>query len=195
MDGAYLGSCTLTGIPSGILASCSVLVPKGITVVVTEDVSTITPGYVPEENPIYFDTGTTTQASHWGPIFYHGLQPGSVSTGQTSNVFISTVIGGYPFHDACYVLVGYSDEVCAGPPDYVVWFHDVPLGTYTVRQTADLGPERWVDDFTIHVTGSGDWEGFDANVNMADSSSRTPTGTTFGVAIVTGEDGQIVDAA
>src|SRR5690606_32143576 len=72
MDGAYLGSCTLTGIPSGILASCSVLVPKGITVVVTEDVSTITPGYVPEENPIYFDTGTTTQASHWGPIFYHG---------------------------------------------------------------------------------------------------------------------------
>jgi hypothetical protein len=124
-----------------------------------------------------------------------GVQGSAGTAQQTSNVVISTVISGYPFHDACYVLVGYSDVACAEPPDYVVRFHDVPLGTYTVRQTADLGPGRWVDDFTIHVTGSGDWEGFQANVDMADSSSSTPTGKTFGGAIVTRDNDQIIDAA
>ena len=102
-----------------------------------------------------------------------GAESSGTTAKQTSNVVISTSISGYPFLDACYILVGYSDVACVELPDPVVRFYDVPLGTYTVRQTADLGPGRWVDDFTIHVTGSGDWEGFAANVNIAGSPSST----------------------
>jgi hypothetical protein len=133
---------------------------------------------------------TTTGSQAIVPIESEGSDPSSAaSPQQTSNVVISTVISGYPFHDACYVLVGYSDEACAEAPDYVVRFYDVPLGTYTVRQTADLGPGQWVEDFTIQVTGSGDWEGFEANVNMADSSSSTLAGQAFNVTIMTSEGG------
>src|SRR5690606_20308812 len=55
--------------------------------------------------------------------------------------------------DACYVLLGYSQEGCDLNGDGAVLFEDVAYGTYTVRQTADLGPGRYVDDFTITVNG------------------------------------------
>lgn len=56
-------------------------------------------------------------------------------------------------YDACYVLVGYSQEGCDLNGDGAVLFEDVAYGTYTVRQTRDLGPGRYVNDFTITVNG------------------------------------------
>lgn len=55
--------------------------------------------------------------------------------------------------DACYILVGYSQEGCDLNGDGAVLFEDVAYGTYTVTQTAYLGPGRYVQDFTILVNG------------------------------------------
>ena len=71
-DGAYIGSCTLEGDPNNTawIQHCQVPVPLWTTVVVTQDVSTISPDTVPVENPIYFETGDgKTIASHWGVGF------------------------------------------------------------------------------------------------------------------------------
>lgn len=82
---------------------------------------------------------------------------------------------GQPAYDACYVLVDFSNEGCDENGDGRVMFEDVPLGTYTVHQTADLGPERSVEDFTIQVIGnlnSAGFESFAATiVNSSGSSS------------------------
>jgi len=71
-DGETLGECTLEDNP-GAPASCTVPVPVGIVVVVTQDESTITPGFFPESNPIRFDTGvepfTRCAPCNWGPRF------------------------------------------------------------------------------------------------------------------------------
>lgn len=56
-------------------------------------------------------------------------------------------------YDACYVLLGYSQEGCDLNGDGAVLFEDVAYGTYTVSQTRDLGPGRYVSDFTITVNG------------------------------------------
>jgi hypothetical protein len=56
-------------------------------------------------------------------------------------------------YDACYVLVGYSQEGCDLNGDGAVLFEDVAYGTYTVTQTRELGPGRYVNDFTITVNG------------------------------------------
>lgn len=52
-DGEVLGTCTTEAVefPTGTGAVCEVTVPFGITVVVTEDISTIPAGYAPLENP------------------------------------------------------------------------------------------------------------------------------------------------
>lgn len=61
--------------------------------------------------------------------------------------------GGGSAYDACYVLVGYSEVGCDENGDGAVQFADVAYGTYTVRQVADMGPGRYVADFTIVVDG------------------------------------------
>lgn len=74
---------------------------------------------------------------------------------QANHVAIQTMENGLPAYDACYVLIGFSNEGCDDNQDGQVTFLDVPFGTYTVRQTADLGPNRSVADFTIEVSDSG----------------------------------------
>lgn len=184
LDGEFIGSCTLEGYgDEPYLVACAVSVPNGSTVIVTEDVSTITPGLVPEENPIYFDTADRpvppNVPSFWGPIFHNGPQSGSASTGtgQTSNVAIWTKENGTAAYDACYVLVDFSDVGCDENGDGKVTFMDVPVGTYTVHQTADLGRNRSVPDFTIEVTGqiaemsTDGWEPFTATIVTTGSSA------------------------
>ena len=99
--------------------------------------------------------------------------------GQTSDVAIFTNENGQPAYDACYVLVDFSNEGCDENRDGKITFQDVPLGTYTVHQTADLGPGRWVDDFTIEVrgnAGSAGWEEFSATI-VTSSGSSSNAGT------------------
>jgi hypothetical protein len=79
----------------------------------------------------------------------------SMAQGGTQDISIWTYEndGSGSSTDACYVLLGYSQEGCDLNGDGAVLFEDVAYGTYTVRQTADLGPGRYVDDFTITVNG------------------------------------------
>ena len=75
----------------------------------------------------------------------------------TSLVRIETSIVGWPFTSACYELIEIAKENCsvmAGDMQYQAIFQNVPFGTYTVRQTADLGDEipLYVPDFSIEVT-------------------------------------------
>jgi hypothetical protein len=122
-DGEYIGECTLEGNgdePYPI--SCRVDVPRGTTVVVTLDVTTITPGYVPVENPISFDTSSDPgAASHWGVGFQ--LEPQGATSGSTWPtdsddgpgtlfVWLGANMYGFPDWVACddtttYCLVGY----------------------------------------------------------------------------------------
>ena len=72
-DGEYLGECMVEELGTRGQARCNVPVPAGIVVVVTEDVTTITPGFAPESNPITFDTAVEPIAQcascDWGPTF------------------------------------------------------------------------------------------------------------------------------
>jgi hypothetical protein len=171
-DGDFLGACTVqwdlgTQQVSHVPA-CAVdfpFRPTG-TVIVTQDVSTLPAGYAPVENPIFKDISQIGMASH-DVVFNNVSQGASASSGQTSDVAIVTTENGQPAYDACYVILEYSEIGCDENGDGKVTFEDIPLGAWTVRQVADLGPGRSVADFTIQVTGaaSGDgWERFTATI-------------------------------
>jgi hypothetical protein len=111
-----------------------------------------------------------------------------VAAAQTSDVAIFTDENGHPAYDACYILAGYSEEGCDENRDGRVMFADIPWGTYTVHQTADLGPGRHVDDFTIRVRGninSAGYEGFSATViDETGDSAPSPSGA-VDIALIT----------
>ena len=154
LDGAFLDTCTVTVDPEGPLPGCSVRVPAGTTVVLTEDASALPAGYAPDENPIIFDTADIGHAQY-DAGFGNSLQGAEDTTGQTS-LFIWTRENGQVVYDACYILVDARDVACDENGNGYVFFSHVPIGTYTVRQVADLGPNRYVPDFTIEVTGIDD---------------------------------------
>lgn len=85
------------------------------------------------------------------------LLPGSAASAQSGSqdIYIWSYEndGSGSAYDACYVLVGYSQVGCDENGDGAVMFADVAYGTYTVRQVADMGPGRYVEDFTIVVNG------------------------------------------
>lgn len=100
------------------------------------------------------------------------------ASGQTSEVAIVSTENGQSITDACYVLVDFSSEGCDENGDGKITFQDIPLGTYIVHQTANLGSGRFVRDFTIFVTGdaSGDgWERFNATVSTSGSDAAGST--------------------
>jgi hypothetical protein len=179
-DGDVLGSCTVNGKPEDFythVPACTVRFPyePSGTLIVTEDVSTLPDGYAPIQNPIYTDTAWLGQASH--DVVFENVRQGGNATGQTSDVAIATMDTGSAATDVCYVLVDFSNIGCDENKDGAVTFRDVPLGTYTVHQTADLGPGRYVPDTTITVTGSlkHGWETFtlfvETTVDSAPSGS------------------------
>ncbi|MCO5219969.1 MAG: prealbumin-like fold domain-containing protein [Thermomicrobiales bacterium] len=179
-DGTFVGSCTVEGDPNDLshVAACFVTFPFEISgsVIVTEDVDTVTPGYAPEENPIFWSPpDTVTRPSH-DVVFQNWPVTSGIVATQTSDIAIVTTENGASVTDACYVLTSYSNIGCDDNGDGKITFRDVPLGTYTVHQTADLGPGRSVSDFTITVTGaasSDGWERFGATVNSTGSSSSS----------------------
>ncbi len=103
---------------------------------------------------------------------------GASTTSGYSDIAIVTTENGQPVYDACYVIVDYSEVGCDENRDGKITFEDIPLGAWTVRQVADLGPGRHVNDFTIHVTGaaSGDgWERFPATIGGTGGVSSAGT--------------------
>jgi uncharacterized surface anchored protein len=195
LGGEDLGSCTLEGArDEPIPLSCRVDVPLGTTVVVTLDLTSITPGMVPVENPLVFDTtGDPGAASHWGVFFEIVPESGSTSSGQLSDVAILTTENGESATDVCYVLVDYSLEGCDENDDGRVTFAEVPYGDYIVHQTADLGAGRTVEDFAIEVVGDMQegWETFEAEVVSSEAPSAVD------VALITREpnDGDLLTGA
>jgi hypothetical protein len=115
----------------------------------------------------------------------------------TVDVAIYTVENGQSAYDACYVIVGYSEVGCDENGDGKVTFAEIPYGSYTVQQTANLGAGRSVPDFTIQVTGSINaegYEGFTATI-VGGSGSSAGSGSTSGysdVAIEPSENGRTV---
>jgi hypothetical protein len=125
-------------------------------------------------------TGPGGNSANWQSFTATIVHTGGASSGQTSDVAIVTTANGQSVTDACYVLVNFSDEGCDENRDGKITFQDIPLGTYTVHQTANLGSGRSVGDFTIRVTGaaSGDgWERFVATVSTSSSSSGSSGST------------------
>ncbi|MGB3305859.1 MAG: prealbumin-like fold domain-containing protein [Thermomicrobiales bacterium] len=183
-DGEYIGECTLaeppkTGAPWW---NCRVDVPSDQISLVWEDPDSVPAGYAPVENPIAFDPTTYETGPHNIGVFFDnmpvdgGISPSS-GTGQTSDVAIWTKENGAGAYDACYVLVDFSDVGCDENGDGKVTFMEVPVGTYTVHQTSDLGPNRFVPDFTIQVTGqmSADgWEPFTATIVTTGTDTPDP---------------------
>jgi hypothetical protein len=112
------------------------------------------------------------------------VSPGLSAQSGTQDIYIWTYEndGSGSSTDACYVLLGYSQEGCDLNGDGAVLFEDVAYGTYTVRQTADLGAGRYVNDFTITVSGAvPDFVAFiiteGVDVPGSDGPSRPQSGT------------------
>lgn len=82
-----------------------------------------------------------------------GLQASAQAGTQDISIWSYENDGSGSAYDACYVLVGYSEVGCDENGDGAVQFAAVDYGTYTVRQVADMGPGRYVEDFTIVVNG------------------------------------------
>jgi hypothetical protein len=187
-DGEYIGECTLAFVETSVpWHNCRVDVPSDRISLVWEDLDSIPAGYAPVENPIVFDPTTYETGPHnIGAIFRN--VPVVERTAGTSDVTIVTTENGQPVFDVCYVLVGLSNEGCDDNGDGQVTFEDVPLGTHTVRQTADLGSGRYVDDVTIDVTGgTGPYPGLDwveAQVLMSPASALAASGA-VDVALIT----------
>jgi hypothetical protein len=179
--GEVMGTCTLEG--SGnetYIVACYVPVPFGITMIVTEDISTIIPGCAPVENPLYIDTSTIDgTASFEGVGFHNVCQGGNASSGEMSDVAIATMENGQSATGACYVLLDYSNEGCDENGDGQVTFDDIPFGTYTVQQTRTPAGYPTINDYTINVEPFQGMPGEDLLVCLWDSSSsrlrnRTP---------------------
>lgn len=104
-------------------------------------------------------------------FYYYNLNPAPAPAGVTSTtVEIATPnVAGYPTMGVCYELVELGRSACIEPGADIVVFADVPSGTYTARQTADLG-ENYVVDFTIQVTG-------DSPVQREAGTAVTPWGS------------------
>lgn len=70
-DGSLIGTCIAEmGAPDSVIAGCSVSVPFGTEVVVTEDPATITTGFAPTNNPQTFEVpASPPDGSFGGPVF------------------------------------------------------------------------------------------------------------------------------
>lgn len=174
-DGSFIGSCTLQGnAGEPYPLSCQVPVPRYSIVVVTLDESTITPGLSPVENPIVFDTSTDPgAASHWGVRFQLETQSTSTVIGSTSDIAVVATENGAPVYDACFILLEYGNEGCDENQDGKITYEDVPLGTYTLHQTRELGAGRSVPDSTITVTGAADADGWERKHVSVQSAAIT----------------------
>lgn len=193
-SGEFLGACTIQNSGPGVVPACVVdfpFAPSG-TLTVTEDVSTLPAGYAPVENPIHVDVASIGAASH--DVVFHNVPTGA-GQGQTSDVAIVTTENGQPVYDACYVLVDFSNEGCDRNADGQITFEDVPLGTYTLRQTADLGPGRSVPDSTITVTGAREGDGWERfHIAVGDLPGASGQTGSVDIALVTRapEDGRLL---
>ncbi len=199
-DGEYIGGCTLEPIDREVpWLSCHVDVPSDRISLVWEELDSLPDGYAPVENPIAFDPTTSEVGPHAIGVAFRNVPTGQVantSATQTSDLAIVTTQNGLSIYDACYVLVGFSEVGCDDNGDGKITFWDVPLGTYTVHQVADLGSGRSVADFVITVNGSPDSSGFErffASVTSSSNSSQSPgRGRTSDIAIVTTQGGNSV---
>ncbi len=69
-SGDLVGFCIPSATSGDIVAGCTIPVPVGVTVIVTEDLDTVVPGYAPTQNPQPFDVpATPPDGVFGGPVF------------------------------------------------------------------------------------------------------------------------------
>lgn len=100
-DGEDVGSCTAARvIEDAITASCSVPIPFGATVIVTEDEASIPEGYVPDENPQTFTAPDGPPEGELGlPLFVNLLQDDGGEVG-SDEVTVHVIAHACPSADA-----------------------------------------------------------------------------------------------
>ena len=71
LEGTLVGTCIAkASAPGDVVAGCSVPVPLGSSVVVTEDTASLTSGYMPTQNPQRFDMPSAPpDGAFGGPVF------------------------------------------------------------------------------------------------------------------------------
>ncbi|MGC4191773.1 MAG: SpaA isopeptide-forming pilin-related protein [Thermomicrobiales bacterium] len=95
---------------------------------------------------------------------------------------------GSPIYDACFVLVGASNEGCDENGDGYIRFQDIAPGTYTVRQTRDAAGYLTMGDVSITANAATAEQVFPISLRPAGSSSNTSGGLVH-VALVTRDPG------
>lgn len=100
--GELLASCIPSPDTAEIVAGCSIPVPFGMAVIVTEDLNTVPPGYTPTINPQPFDVPVSPpQGEFGGPVFIN--LPDVSDTTAVRQPTTSTALQVPP-------------SVCSGPP-------------------------------------------------------------------------------
>jgi hypothetical protein len=140
-DGAFLGACITEDVaapqPGLLVGVCEVPVPPSVTVVVTEDVSTIPAAYAPSRNPITVETPALgPPQGPRSPVTFVNL-PGFRVVARAF-AWEEGVNGGPALGDVCFRLTGTSVDrrACtdtAPNASTSAVFDDIPVGTYTLE--------------------------------------------------------------
>lgn len=93
----YYGSCvTEPAVGEAWLAACTVDVPTNATVIVSEDLSTVPAGYVPEENPIIATPPYNNEGMGLDVIFRNYAQGGEGNGDQGDEFVPIAIVGEHP---------------------------------------------------------------------------------------------------
>lgn len=129
--GDLLGSCIPSSDAAEIVASCSIPVPFGMAVIVTEDLNTVPPGYAPTMNPQPFDVPVSPpQGEFGGPVFLN--LPDVSETAPVRQPTTSTALQVPPSACSGPPLPTPAPDMSLNLPGYVAFFGD---GTMFVAWT------------------------------------------------------------
>lgn len=112
----------------------------------------------------------------------------SLASAQVSSVTVYlqpvSMADGRPVFDACFILVGASNEGCDENGDGYIAFADVAPGTYTVRQTRDAAGYLPMGDVSIFVNAEMTEQVFQLGMLQQSQNSSGGRGTLVDIAIV-----------
>ena len=188
LDGTFIDECTNETFPDfPLLSGCEVMVPMDRTVVVTQDIETISPGSVPVENPIYFSWPEPPNIPTPLGVFFSNEYPeGATQPEGLTNAMIEVSANGERAVVTCFELVELETVSCDTDHDGRVPFHNIPVGTYTLRQLEDLqtntGPGLYVEDRQITLSGEEGFERISIDLTGGSSVPHQPTDSGTGVA-------------
>lgn len=157
-DGTVYGDCVTALVPNGLSGGCSIPVPYGTTVTVTEDEDTIPAGYIPVQNPLTIDLPPPPPEGEVGPLeaFVNLPQPAAQEWTLTVRSF------------ACPPGYGGDDwaAACAAP------LPDVAFTSLALADDAEPQPFATGDDGTVTLGLDGASLGNAVTVTMPEGYDR-----------------------